>query len=161
MTFDAPIQALTDAGVEFIIIGGLSAVLHGSAYVTNDLDVFISRDTENLKRIVKALAPFHPRLRDFPTDLPFVWEAATLRNGTIFTLSTDIGVIDLLAEVKGIGSFQEAKAKAVSLEAFGRRVFTLDLKTLIASKLAAGREKDLQTVTELEALLEAREQGHD
>src|SRR5579872_3249265 len=155
MTFDAPLQALTDAGVDFIIIGGLAATLHGSAYLTNDLDIFISRDPENLKRIVKALAPFHPRLRDFPTELPFVWDAATLRNGTIFTLATDIGIIDLLAEETGIGSFQEVKATAVSFEAFERRILALDLKSLIESKRAAGRDKDLSSVKELEVLLEA------
>jgi len=78
-----------------------SAILQGSSYITNDLDVFFSRRPENLKRLTAALAPYHPRLRDSPPGLPFVWDETTLRNGTIFTLVTDLGLIDLLAEVAG------------------------------------------------------------
>ena len=72
MNFDAAVQALSDAGVEFIIIGGWCAILHGSAYVTNDLDIFFSWRPENLRRLVQALAPYHPRLRDLPEGLPFI-----------------------------------------------------------------------------------------
>lgn len=161
MTFDIPVQALVDAGVDFMIIGGVSANLHGSAYLTNDLDIFFSREPENLNKIVTALARFHPRLRDFPPALPFAWDPATLRNGTVFTLSTDVGKIDLLAEVNGVPSYREAKAKANSFEAFGRHILTLDLQSLIDSKRAAGRDKDLSAVKELEALLEAERSGQD
>ncbi len=156
MNFELAIQSLSDAGVEFIIIGGWSAILHGSAYVTNDLDLFFSRKPDNLRRLVKALAPYHPRLRDIPTGLPFVWDAATLSNGTIFTLITDLGAIDLLAEVKGLGPFEEIWSRSVSVEAFGRSVRTLDLNSLIESKRAAGRGKDINALHELQTLLEAQ-----
>lgn len=73
MQFEHAVQALSDAGVEFVIIGGVSAILAGSSYtITNDLDICYSRSIENLKRLAKALAPFHPRLRDLPLELPFV-----------------------------------------------------------------------------------------
>src|SRR5262249_43404942 len=131
MNFDAPLQELTDAGVDFIIVGGLSAILHGSrTHLTNHLELFISRNPENLKRIVRALAPFHPRLRDLPRELPFVWDAATLRNGTIFTLKTHIGSIDLLAEVTGRGSSDQVKSSAVSVEAFGARCMDVGFEEL-------------------------------
>ena len=71
MNFIKAVQALTDSGVEFVIIGGWSAVLHGSSYVTNDLDICYS--SENIKRLAEVLAPLHPRLRDLPLNLPFVW----------------------------------------------------------------------------------------
>lgn len=154
MEFEIAVQALADAEVDFIIIGGLSANIHGSAHLTNDLDVFISREPENLKRIIRALAPFHPRLRDFPAELPFAWDVATLRNGTVFTLSTDLGKIDLLAEVPGIGSYKEVKAASILVQGFDRTVRTLHLSDLIASKKAAGRPKDIAVVTELEGLLD-------
>ncbi len=77
----------------------MSAILHGSSSATKDLDICYSRTPENLKRVVEALASFHPRLRDLPRDLPFVWDQATLRNAAILTLSSDLGAIDLLAEV--------------------------------------------------------------
>jgi predicted nucleotidyltransferase len=157
MKFDTAVQALCDEEVEFIIIGGWSAILHGSAHLTKDLDVFFSRRTDNLKRIRRALAPFHPRLRDLPPGLPFLLDEATLRNCSVLTLTTDLGPIDLLAEVAGLGSFEQVAADAVQVEAFGRTVRTLDLESLIKSKKAAGREKDLRVLPELESLREAEE----
>jgi hypothetical protein len=110
-----------------------------------------------LQKLVQALAPFHPRLRDFPPELPFVWDEATLRNGTLFTLSTDLGGVDLLGEVLGVGNFDQVKEESVQVEAFGRQLWTLNLRGLIQSKKAAGRQKDLRILPELESLLEAIE----
>jgi hypothetical protein len=157
MNFIKAVQALVDAGVDFVIIGGWSAILNGSSYITNDLDICYCRRSENLKRLADALAPFHPRLRDSPPNLPFVWDERTLSNGTVFTLTTDLGIIDLLAEVSGLGRFDEMKRSAVQVRAFDREVWTLDLPALIRSKRTAGRPKDLQILPELESLLEARE----
>jgi hypothetical protein len=155
MNFLQAVQVLADHGVEFVIIGGWSAILHGSAYVTNDLDVCFSRKRENLRKLVDALAPHHPRLRELPAGLPFVWDEAALRQGTIFTLTTDLGTIDLLAEVAGVGDFPQVKEASVAVQAFDRTVWTLSLPALIRSKRAAGREKDLRALPELESLLES------
>ncbi|MEQ1947090.1 MAG: hypothetical protein ABL995_07865 [Bryobacteraceae bacterium] len=149
------VQAFVDMGVEFIVIGGWSAVLHGSSYITNDLDVCFRRTRENCKRVAEALRPYHPRLRDVPDNLPFVWDAATLANGSIFTLKTDLGMVDLLTEIDGIGTFEDALKLSVKVPAFDREVWTLDLPALIRSKRAAGRPKDLQLIPELEGLLDA------
>jgi hypothetical protein len=110
MQFARSIHALCDAEVEFVVIGGLSANLHGSASLTFDLDIAYSRSTANLKRIVAALAPFHPRPRGFPDVLPFVWHETTPGNSTVLTLLTELGEIDLLAEVEGLGSWEQVKA---------------------------------------------------
>ena len=91
----------------------------------------------------------------FPEGLPFVWDAATLANGSTFTLTTDLGIIDLLAEVSGIGTYADARSASVEVEAFGRRLWALDLRALIRAKKAAGRPKDLLILPELEGLLEA------
>jgi hypothetical protein len=157
MNFIAAVQALVDGGVDFVIIGGWSAILHGSSYLTSDLDLCYSRQPDNLRRLASSLAAFHPRLRDLPKDLPFVWDEATLRNTTILTLSTDLGGIDLLAEVTGLGGFEDVKSNSVLVRAFDREVWTLDLPGLIQAKRAAGRAKDLQVLPELEGLLEAQE----
>ena len=161
MNFEIAVQALCDAGVEFVIIGGWSAILHGSAHVTNDLDIFFSRKPENIGRLVRGLAPFHPRLRELPADLPFIWDTATLANGTIFTLATDLGAIDLLAEVRGLGSFEEVQTASVVAQAFGRQVRTLDLSSLIKSKRAVARDKDVSVLRELETLLEIQKEIRD
>ena len=69
----------------------------------------------------------------------------------MFTLTTDLGIIDLLAEVSGIGTY----AVSVGIDAFGRRLRALDLPALIRAKKAAGRPKDLLILPELEGLFEA------
>jgi hypothetical protein len=157
MQFEKALQALSDAGVEFVVIGGVSAIIHGSSYVTFDLDICYCRKPSNLHSLAAALRPFHPRLRGLPPDLPFVWDERTLCNGTIFTLDTDLGEIDLLAEVAGVGGYDEAVTGSITVTAYGRQVRTLDLPSLIRAKRAAGRVKDLQVLPELEALAEAQE----
>ena len=155
MNFEIALQRLCDAGVDFVVIGGWAAIFHGSAHVTIDLDICYSRDKANLQKLVGALAPYHPRPRGFADNLPFVWDAATLANGTVFTLITDLGIIDMMAEVSGIGTYADAHAASVEVDAFGRRLRALDLRALIQAKKAAGRPKDFLILPELEGLLEA------
>ncbi len=157
MNFGRLIQAVADANVEFVIVGGWAAIFHGSARTTQDLDICFSRERANLRKLAVALAPFHPRPVDFPADLPFVWDETTLHNGTVFTLVSDLGRIDLLAEIAGLGDFKQVKAVSVPIRAFGRDVWTLDLPALIQAKKAAGREKDRDALPELESLREAAE----
>jgi hypothetical protein len=157
MNFIALVQALVDGGVDFVIIGGWCAILHGSSYLTNDLDICYSRAPGNLNRLAAALAPHHPKLRGVPTALPFVWDEVTLRHGSLFTLSTDLGVIDLIAEVAGVGGFEQAETHSIQVQAFDRTVWTLDLPSLIQAKRSAGREKDLRLLPELESLLDSQD----
>ena len=110
-----------------------------------------------LRKLAGALAPYHPRPRGFSNDLPFVRDATTLANRTTFTRTTDLGVIDLLAEVSGVGTYGDVRAASVEVEAFDRAVHALDLRALIRAKKAAGRPKDLLILPELEGLLEAGE----
>lgn len=157
MQFEKAVQALCDGGVEFVVIGGVSATLHGSAGVTYDLGICYSRTSDNLSRLAAALSPFHPRLRGLSDGLPFLWDEGTLRNATVLTLQTDMGEIDLMAEVTGLGAYGDVKAHSITVEAFGRQIVTLDLPALIQAKRAAGRQKDLSALPELESLLEAGE----
>ncbi len=122
MQFTRAVQALCDEGVEFVVIGGLAATFHGSARITFDLDICYCRSSSNLRRLTAALAPFHPRPREFPAGVPFLWDDATLRNATTLTLQTEIGEIDLLAEVTGLGTYEEVKACSVTVDAWpGKR----------------------------------------
>jgi hypothetical protein len=155
MNLERALRALCGAGADFVIIGGVAATFHGSAHVTFDLDICYSRATPNLKRLKEALETFHPRPRGFPPELPFVWDEATLRGSSVLTLQTDIGNIDLLAEVAGLGPFEEIKACSKIADAFGHRVAVLDIRSLIRAKRAAGRAKDLALIPELESLMEA------
>ena len=150
------LKALYDQGVEFVIIGGAAAVLHGSAYVTGDLDVCYSREKENLKKLATALAPFKASLRGAPKNLPFRLDADSLKSGLNFTLTADLGDLDLLGEVAGLGGYADVLSFSEELELFGMRCKVLTLVGLITSKRAVSRAKDLRLLPELEALLEIR-----
>ena len=143
------LRALTDTGVDFVVIGGVAMVLRGSSRVTVDLDVCYARDRANLKRLASALSPHHPRLRGAPRDLPFVWDDETIASGLNFTLTTDLGDVDVFGEVPGMGSFREVAADASELEVEGLRVRVLGLDGLERCKRAAGRAKDLLDLAEL------------
>ena len=150
------LRALVDAEVQFILIGGVAANLHGSAQATFDVDVVYSRDKSNIGRLVKALASSSPYLRGAPPGLPFHFNEATVRHGLNFTLTTTLGDVDLLGEVAGGGNYEQLLADTVELEAFGIRCKCVTLERLIQLKRAAGRPKDLQSIAELQLLLEKR-----
>lgn len=152
---EPPLKSLIEHKVEFVIVGGVAIIAHGVPYATFDLDFCYARTLENLKKIVAALERFKPRLRGFPADLPFVWDERTLQNGTNFTLETEIGDIDLLGEVAGVGSYIEVLNNSATLKLFGDDVRVLSLDGLIKAKKAAGRPKDLFVLPQLETLQEA------
>jgi len=151
--FDKLLPTLAGAGIEFILIGGVAGIIHGSARATYDVDLVYSRTEENIVRLASALAPHSPHLRDVPLGLPFDWNAKTIRNGLNFTLTTNLGDIDLFGEIAGGGTYQDLLAHSVEVEAFGVRFKCVDLPTLIEIKQAAGRPKDLAAVAELTVLL--------
>jgi hypothetical protein len=148
------LATLSEAKVDFIIVGGVAARAHGSSRLTDDLDISYSRDPANLARIVEALSPVQPYLRGAPLGLPFDWSAATLRAGLNFTLTTTIGAIDLLGEITGGGGYTDLLPHASIITLFGRETLLLDLPWLIRVKRAAGRPKDLEVIAELQALRE-------
>lgn len=150
------IKELHRLEVEFVIIGGMAAVAQGSAYLTLDLDLCYSRKKENLEKLAKALAPFNPSLRGAPRGLPFQLDERTLRLGLNFTLTTDLGDVDILGEVTGMGSYEKLRPFSEELEIYGMRCQVLTLEGLIKSKRAVGRAKDLMLLPELEALLDVR-----
>lgn len=148
--------ALRRAQVEFILVGGIAARIHGSPRVTQDIDIVYSRSDRNLARLARALAPFRPYLRGAPAGLPFEWSAATLRAGLNFTLTTTAGDLDLLGDISGGGGFEDLVAHTETVRVFGIDTLVLDLPWLIKVKRAAGRPKDLEAIAELEVLLEER-----
>jgi len=153
--FRALLLALTQARVKFNLVGGAAATAHGSTRLTLDLDVVYARDAENLRRAVSALAPHHPYLRGAPPGLPFTWDEKTLAQGLNFTLTTDLGDIDLLGEIVGGGRYEDLLEHCIEIDLFGARVLCLGLEKLIAVKRAAGRPRDLEAIAELVAILEA------
>lgn len=152
--FERLLEALVQAGVEFIVIGGVAATAHGSAHVTVDLDIVYARSDQNITRLAAALAPLKPYLRGAPPGLPFTFDAETIRRGLNFTLRTDAGDLDVMGEATGGGSYDALVDRCVVRRIFGMDIRFVDLPTLIHLKRAAGRPKDLERIAELEAIAE-------
>ncbi|HZY83627.1 MAG TPA: hypothetical protein VFE78_02240 [Gemmataceae bacterium] len=161
LMFDAPgiVHRLLDQHVEFVVVGGLAMAAHGSTYLTKDLDVCYNRASANLAALVAALVQLHPYLRGAPPGLPFRLDVPTLQAGLNFTFSTDLGDLDLLGEVSGLGDYSKVFAQSQESAMFGMQVRVLSLDGLIAAKKAAGRNKDRNHLLELEELKKLREGG--
>lgn len=158
--FEALLTTLEQHGVRYVIIGGLAAIAHGSAYVTNDLDICYERSADNHAALVAALTPLRPMLRLSDKEfLPFPFDANTLRQGLNFTLMTDLGPLDLLGEVPGLGVYGDFVQSAVTIELFGCNLRVLSLDDLIRAKRAAARTKDLLLLQELEVLREMQKKS--
>jgi hypothetical protein len=152
--FGALLAALAQHDVAFIVVGGAAAIAHGSARLTQDLDIVYDRSPANLDRLVAALADHKPYLRGAAPGLPFLWDRGTLGRGLNFTLVTTLGDIDLLGEIPGGGTYQGLRPDAIELRVFETVCLCLSLHQLIRAKRAAGRPKDLEAVAELEAIEE-------
>lgn len=151
---EAPLRLLGQYGVACVIVGGVAAAIHGSLILTNDLDVCYARDNGNLDRLAQALKSVNARLRNAPEGLPFILDAETLKRGLNFTFTTEIGDLDLLGEVRGVGGYEEVLADSLTVDLFDYRFAVIDISKLIVAKRAAGRPKDLIALPELEAILE-------
>jgi hypothetical protein len=151
---DTPLQAspllraLTKHGVDFIVVGGLAGLAHGSAYPTYDLDVAYSRDRENIARLVAALSEIGVTLRGAPADLPFLLEAKTIEKGANFTFDSPHGSFDILGDAAGIHSYDQLRSEAVVATIEGVEVRVASIDHLIAMKRAANRTKDKLMVEE-------------
>ena len=110
------------------------------------------RSDQNLQKLVDAFGSYGPYLRGAPPGLPFHLDVPTLRAGLNFTLTTDLGWIDLLGEIAGGGRFEDLAGHSQVVDVFGAQCRVLDLDTLIQTKKSAGRPKDFEAIAELEAL---------
>ena len=152
--FEKALAVLSGNQVEFIVIGGVAGALHGSAFVTQDLDVVYGRARENIRRLANALDAHQPYLRGAPEGLPFKWDERMIRSGLNFTLTTSFGDIDLLGEVVGGGKFEDLLPHTREIVGFGSRFRLVNLDKLILLKRAAGRIKDLAVIAELQQIAE-------
>ncbi len=154
--FKTLLGALAGEHVEFILVGGVAATVHGSSRLTQDVDIVYRRTPANVARLVRALSAHAPYLRGAPKGLPFQLDVETVKRGLNFTLSTVVGDLDLLGELVGGGDYENLRAHCIRVQLFGVECLCLDLETLIEVKRAAGRPKDLDAIAELEAILEER-----
>jgi hypothetical protein len=148
-------RRFSQAGADFVIVGGIAIRSHGGSYLTEDLDICYSRVRDNLKKIADVLAPLSPRPRGMNENLPYVFDWTTLQHGTNFTFKTSMGDVDLLGEVKGIGIYDDLLEHSITVDLDGYPTKILSIPSLIVAKKAAGRPKDEAGLKVLYAIQES------
>lgn len=143
---------LSDARVDFVVIGGLAAGAHGSAYPTYDVDIAYSRTPENLERLISVLTDLHATLRGAPPDGTFNLDAKSLAAGRNFTFDTDLGKLDILAYPEGAPAYESLRDEALESPIEGREVRFASLDHVVAMKEGAGRERDKLVAAELRSI---------
>jgi hypothetical protein len=154
--FEELLKKLVSSDIDFVVVGGLAAVTHGSAYETRDLDICYRRSKENIKKLVRLLKSLQAKLRGPKEELPFILDEKTFSFGVNFTFTTRLGDFDLLGELGGVGSYEKVEAVSEPIDLCGLKVKVLSLDGLIASKKAANRPKDQMHLKELEAIKELK-----
>ncbi|MDN5857312.1 MAG: hypothetical protein L0H84_01695 [Pseudonocardia sp.] len=154
------LHALERHGVRYVLIGGLAAVLHGSALPTYDVDITPEASTDNLARLSEALRALDARVRVDGVDggLRFSHDAASLAAITTLNLVTRAGDLDITLHPAGIPEFGDWERDAVRIDILGVAVTVASLDAVVRSKEATGRPKDraaLPMLRELQARLRA------
>lgn len=150
------LDALVGAGVEFIVVGGAAAVLHGAPVTTQDVDIVPRTDEANLARLTTLLASLDARIRDV-AGREIRPDPAALRGAGQTRLTTRRGPLDLLPRLHDGRDYADLLPHAVELTDGALRLLVLDLPTLIAVKSGTGRLRDQLLLPVLIAL--ERERG--
>jgi hypothetical protein len=155
----ATVKLLHDAGVRFILVGGLALIAHGGHHTTYDIDVSPVPDSENHDALIAFLKNHHARPLGIPPSQNFQILPRHLQIGKLrfLNLKTDLGDIDILPLPAGIDSFEGFWERSVELDLGGFIVRVASLEDLAAMKRAAGRTKDLLHLIEIEALIRLRD----
>ena len=148
------LKRLYNHQVEYILVGGMACVVHGSQVVTQDVDICSPLTAENLSRLCAALADIHPRFRMTQDLRPLPETPEELKDYKNLYLLTDVGQLDVLSEIAGIGKYSEVRKRSIQVDLAGTPVLVLDLDTLILAKKAMDTPKDRQAVIELSAIRE-------
>ncbi len=148
------IKLLQDSQVQFVIVGGFAVLAHGGSMVTEDMDVCCEFSAQNLLRIQDAFAAIHAVHRMTPQRLPLQLDKRKAKGLKNLYLSTDLGQIDILGEISGVGDFSEVWENSIQVELNGRPCRVLSLNALIRAKETLGRPRDQQAVLQLKAILE-------
>jgi len=155
----ALLTPLVRHGVDFVLVGGMAGISHGSSYPSYDLDVVYARDRNNIARLVDALREIGVQLRGAPTDLPFLLDAKTVENGSNFAFVTPYGDFDILGHADGMPGYDDLRAAAPVREILGLEVRVASIDHLIAMKRAANRPKDRLMVEEYIVIADEQRQA--
>ena len=147
------LKLLLESKIDFVLIGGYAAVLHGSSQVTQDIDICAVISDVNLEALRMTLRDLDPKHRMNPNFQPSLMDyPAKGQKIDNYYLRTKSGILDIIQEVRPIGSFERVKENAITVSLFGHPCKVISLDDLIEVKKSMTRPKDKVTLDELELL---------
>jgi hypothetical protein len=156
--FENLLARLIEDQVEFVLVGGFAATAYGSTLLTQDMDVCLRLTRDNLIRLQEAVADLHPVHRMTPRRLPLQLTPETCRDRENLYLDTDFGQLGCWGAIQGVGDFEQVKARSVEIALPAGVCRILNLDALIQAKEALGRPRDSESVLQLKAIRQRRQQ---
>ena len=147
------LKTLLEHEVDFVLIGGFAAVVHGATLVTQDLDICAAITEDQVNKLRKALKDLHPRHRMNPNAKhSFLEYPEVIKGINNIYLETDLGILDILSQTEPAGSFDEIKNRSLEISLYGYKCRVISIEDLIQIKKEMKRPKDLQAVEELQII---------
>jgi hypothetical protein len=134
---------LTEAGVDFIVVGAYALGFHGAPRASGDIDLLVRPTPENAARVHAALVQFGA-----PVASHGVTADDFARPGTVYQIGLPPRRIDILTEISGV-TFDEAWGSRETAQVEGRTIHILGREAFVKNKLASGRPKDLADAARL------------
>lgn len=156
-SFTSLLIRLAKGNVDFVIIGGFAGVVHGCTYVTQDIDVCCDFSVDNLMRLQKAVSEIHPVHRMTSKKIILNLTPQNCKEIKNLYLDTDLGQLDCLGFVEGIGDFQAVLNTSQTIEIDGAELKVLRIDSLIEAKKAMNRPHDKEAIVQLEAVRKYRQ----
>lgn len=146
-------ETLNRHGVDYLVIGGFAVIAHGHVRATKDVDLVASEQRENLERFAAALRELGARLRGVDAEhLPVdPTNPDDLGNGANWTMVTDAGWVDFMANPPGAAAYPQMRARSVRRRVRNVDIPIVGLDDLIRMKHAAGRPRDLADIAALDS----------
>jgi hypothetical protein len=151
--FHEIIEKLAKGKIKFILIGGFAGIAHGGTYVTQDVDICLDFSIDNLMALQEILKDIHPVHRMTPKRLILELTAQNCANLNNLYLDTDMGQLDCLGYVKGLGKYKDIESLSEIRDiGNGLKIRILAIDALIKTKKSMNRPKDREALLELEAI---------
>jgi predicted nucleotidyltransferase len=150
--FDQLLRRLSEAGVEFVLVGGLAVNAWGVVRGTKDMDIVVATDPENLKRLAAVAVRVHGHIQkgDAFLSTPFSI-AAELASGERVAIETELGLLDVVQGLDGVPPYAELRGSAVEADILGVKVAVCSIDALREMKRVAARPRDRVDLEDLDA----------
>jgi hypothetical protein len=146
------LQRLARSGVDFVIVGGYAGIVHGCTYITQDIDICCDFSPVNLLQLQRALSDLHPVHRMTRARRPLELTAENAADFSNLYLDTDLGRLDCLSDIRGIGNYEQVKRASERIEVEDTQFCVLSIDALIKAKEAMNRPRDREAIRQLRAI---------